>query len=382
MKECFAFEEIRDYLYCSLLYYLKYHAGISGLSKTALTTADLPGEAVAQALGVYAAGNHPEMSFRELVRAVWTTWMRQKGIRADVVTMLLGYEALRSQILDEFLSGKIRRKGGKHYVEPRLSSRYRQMIEHAGLLAAAERIEEYLIEPFGVKPAELELLGPYRMADAYADSLLMAERYQLPARESVIAANTDVVVRSGNGIEITVKARLLLRAEAGTVVVAHLPEPAFYFDPTWAGRNLEAIALSLYEGESADDLPVSQVMIRHLMSGQAVTRKQLRTSRLSLSLLHAVRGIQAELYLPQFLSGDLGRCRKCSAAFICLEHKEDPIEAAYPGTLSWSERVLAAVARLDKRVYPGLNELSLILGESGLSPQDLARFCDRKADEL
>ncbi len=380
MKEHFAFEEIQDYLSCSLLYYLKYRAKMESLSWAPLTTADLPGEAVAQALGVFATGQHPEMSFRELVRAVWATWMKQKRIGADTVTMLLGYEALRGQIMSEFLSGKIKKKGGKHYVEPRLSSRYRQMIEHAGLLAAAEQIEAHMLEPFGVSPAELELIGPYRMADAYADSLLMADRYPLPEREEVIAANTDVVAKSGAGIEITVRAKLLLQGGSGTTAVVHLDEPVFYFDATWAGRNLEAIALSLHDGQAHGVGDVSQVVVRHLMSGQAVARRQLRTSRLSLSLLHAARGIQADLYLPQFLSGDFTRCRKCPAAIVCLDQKEDPIEAAYPGTLSWSERVVLASEKAGMSGDPALRDLVQALAETAVSTQDLARFMSGRDD--
>jgi hypothetical protein len=380
VKERFAFEEIQDYLSCSLLYYLKYRAKAEPLAEAALTTADLPSEAVAQALGVYASGTHPEMSFPELVRAVWTTWMRQKGIGSDTLTMLLGYEALRSQIMGEFLSGKIKKKGGRRYIEPRLAARYRQMIEHAGLIAAAERIEDYLREPFGVAPAALERIGEYRMADAYADSLLMAERYPLPARGSVIGAGRKVVVRSGNGIEIAVMARLLLRGESGLLAVTHLPEPVFYFDPTWAGRSLEAIALSMYGGEAEGVGPVQQVLIRHLMSGQTVARRQLRTSRLSLSLLHAARGIQAELYLPQFLSGDLGRCRRCPAASLCLDREEDPIEAAYPGTLGWGERVTAAGEQMGIGEDPGLGDLVQILAGSALTPQDLARYMESRED--
>jgi len=381
MRERYTFEEIKDYLYCSLLYYLKHRARVERLGRISLTTADLPGAAVAQALGVYASGAHPEMSFPQLVQAVWATWMRQKGVGTDVVTMLLGYEALRSQIMGEFLSGKIKKKGGKRYIEPRLAARYRQMIEHAGLLAAAERIEDYLRKPLGVAPAELELIGAYRVADAYADSLLMAERYPLPARAAVIGANINVVVKSGNGIEISLRARLLLHGESGTTAVVHLPEPVFYFDPIWAGRNLEALALSLYEGEAEGVGPVSHVLIRHLMSGQTVTRRQLRTTRLSLSLLHAVRGIQAELYLPQFLSGDFGRCQKCPAASVCLDAKEDPIEAAYPGTLGWGERVMAAGQKVRSEGDPALIDLVQIVAESALTPQDLSRYLEnRKSD--
>jgi hypothetical protein len=381
MKTRFTLEEVQDYLYCSLLYYLKHRKGAAELNIPALTTADLPGEAINQALRVFSAGDHPQLSFRALVQAVWATWMKQKGIGADTITMLLGYESMRREILDQFLSGKITKRGGGRYTEPRLSTRYRQMTEHAGLQAVAARIEEQMLPRFQVASAELDLLGEYLIADAYADSLLMAARYPLPPREAIAAADEDITIRSRNNIQIQVKAHLLIKGKSGTIAVVAESEPAFYFNPTWAGRNLAAIALSLYDGAGHSEKPVHKILIRHLMSGKDVARKRLRTSRLSLALLHGVRGIQADLYLPQFLSGDLSRCRRCPAERICLDADEDPIEAAYPGTLAWSERVIMAAEKIGRHTDPAVGDLVRAIGQAGITAQDLTRFWEGRADE-
>ena len=379
MKELFTLEELQDYLYCSLLYYLKHREGAE-LNIPALTTAGLPGEAISQALRVFSAGEHPQLSFRALVQAVWATWMKQREIGSDTITMLLGYETLRGEILDQFLSGKIKKRGGRRYTEPRLSTRYRQMTEHAGLKAVAERIEEQMLPRFQIASAELDLLGPYPIADAYADSLLIAARYPLPPREAIVAVDENIIVRSRNNIQIQVKAHLLIKDKSGLIAVVAEAEPVFYFNTTWAGRNLAAIALSLYDGADRGVAPVQKVLIRHLMSGKDVARKSLRTSRLSFALLHGVRGIQADLYLPQFLSGDLSRCRQCPAERLCLDADADPIETAYPGTLSWSERVMAAGEKLGRSKDPSLLALAEILGQTALTPQELVRYMERSTN--
>ena len=81
--------EITDYLFCPLYFYLKHRDPVPGLQANSMSTTDLPGQAISQALQVYAGGKFPDMNFRQIVQAVWATWMNQKNVEKDAMTMIL-----------------------------------------------------------------------------------------------------------------------------------------------------------------------------------------------------------------------------------------------------------------------------------------------------
>jgi hypothetical protein len=60
----------------------------------------------------------------------------------------------------------------------------------------------------------------------------------------------------------------------------------------------------------------------------------------------ALRGIEAGIYTPQFLSGDLSRCRGCPAREICTPFLGDISEWFLPGEAEIARRVQQAIDRI------------------------------------
>jgi hypothetical protein len=110
-------QDIRDYLFCSLWFYLKRFApklltpdGEAGIHP--YTTLELPGLAFAQALALHATGRHPH-PFPVLADLVWQTWFVQKGVGDDLLQAARGYARLRNEILGQFTSGRIRKPAAR-----------------------------------------------------------------------------------------------------------------------------------------------------------------------------------------------------------------------------------------------------------------------------
>ena len=331
---------IQDYMYCPMLYYWQHDAqGRSIAEKVDIpvhTSRDLPKLVITSALKAWTSeeyGGHP---FFELARDVWRVWFAHYEIRPDVITMLERYAEERNVILDQFLTGKIRRNDGSQYVEPRLTNRYRDMLEMAGLSPIPLKLEEHLQPVFGVAKARLPKLGEYYVADAYCDSLLMAARYAPPAVTSIIALQEPVSINV-NGMQVEVVIDLLLEGADGLIAEVHDQAPIFYFDRRRARVDLRMVAIAA-AAEKWERGPLRLVRYRHFQSAQELDRKALRLSRLSFALATASRAIEGGIYLPAFLGGDLGRCMQCPAKEQCLGENEDVYEHYVPGLVPKGER--------------------------------------------
>jgi hypothetical protein len=116
--------------------------------------------------------------------------------------------------------------------------------------------------------------------------------------------------------------------------------------------------------------PVGKVIYRHLMSGKTIERKRMRTARLSFAFEAARRGIQARVFIPQFLSGDLSRCRGCRAQEVCITPQGDISEWFQPGGAALAKSVQEAVRRIGTVDRPTVRKILAAL-EVSILPLDL-----------
>jgi hypothetical protein len=346
-------QDIKDYLYCSLLYYLKRRpmplVDEAGGERflPAYTTLDLPGLAVSQALSVHATGEYHK-PFPDLVRLVWQAWFAQKGVGDDVAVSIQAYAKMRNKILEQFLSGKIRNPENKPYTEPRMTARYKGMLDASRLKALSGPIDEAALAKLGCIQGELAGMGPYPLAEAYADSVLMASRYEPPLPGMIYGVKTPTLVLLPNGSTLSATADLVLLEGERTVIEVHDAYPAFYYERGWVGRRLEVIA-ALEMGSADPDRPfpkVERVVYRHWLTGKTLERRRVRLARLVFSLDAARRGIEAGIFTPQFLSGDLSRCRGCRAREICIPASGDISEWFLPGEAEIARRVQQAIDQI------------------------------------
>lgn len=340
--------QVEDYLYCPLLYYLK-HECLEPLSLAERTTLELPRLAVQQALQAHASGKYAVYDLPTLVHNVWLAWFRQHKLGEDHVLALRGYQQARSEILDQFLSGHIRKRGNLRYQEPRASHRYKTMVRTAGLDALSLRIDESALPAMGIVRGELDQLnlGAYSLAEAYCDSLRMASSFAPFPAQAVLGVDVPAQADIGNGEFLRTTADLIINDGQACIVYVHDFSPLYVIDRTWIARRLPVLAAAVLHPLPGGPHfpPVEEVVYRHYLSGSEVHRKQLRASRLLWAVFMAKRGIQAAHYPPAFLSGDLSRCRRCVAQTVCLG-ADDVLEAVFPGGGQVARR--ARQARVDR----------------------------------
>jgi hypothetical protein len=85
---------------------------------------------------------------------------------------------------------------------------------------------------------------------------------------------------------------------------------------------------------------VGRVVYRHWMTGKMIERRQVRPARLGFAMEAARRGIEAGIFTPQFLSGDLSRCRACQAREVCIPASGDIAEWFLPGEAEFTPGLL------------------------------------------
>lgn len=323
-----SFQEMDDYLYCSMLYYLRHKTNLVE-EHPMRSTISLPKLAIQQALKIYNhSPEYQDQSWETLVDLVWQIWFREADIGDDVLQILRGYSDIRVQTLHGFYTGKIRKKNGGKYVEPRASRQYKNEIGKTGVVPRLETADNIALPKLGVSLGEITRLnlGRYGLGDAFADSLEMVRNMRFPISESIMGVDIEGEIDGGTQ-RIAVTADLLVETGQGLAAFVHDCSPfRFAPSPSWIPRRLDVIAMSGFELEDRPGEKIGQVVYRHLLSGTEITYHPRDLLRVAKSARMVAQGIEAEVYLPQFLSGDQGLCMSCDARAVCYDGKVDSWE--------------------------------------------------------
>jgi len=341
-------DQLRDYVYCSMLYYWKDVVGIRG-EKAPRTTLELASESVRQAWRIYA--DRPDTRMAEAVMMVWRTWLAREGVDGDdVLKGLAGYAQAMASILQGFESGRVRKADGSRYKQPRMSRQFTKIARSSGVPALAGELDRKLLPALRAVKVDHPLFGPYSVADAFTDSLRMAERLGTPAeapqREAILAVEAKVQVRVGGWV-LPAVADMLVIDDAGETppsVFVEVHDYEFGSAPLarTVGRDLRLIAavhMEPLEGGNLSFGAVSGVTYRHIRSGWTHRRRMAPGGRLTHVLEAALRGIQEGVYVPMFLT-DLSRCETCLMKTPCFNPGGlDALEALAPGLASRAQAV-------------------------------------------
>lgn len=374
-------DQLRDYVFCSLLFYWKYVMGVRG-EQARRTTLELPGEAVRQAWRVYA--RRPDTSLLEAVMIVWRAWLAQGGVdRDDVLKGLAGYAQVVTAILGGFRSGKVRKRDGSRYKEPRMSRKFKDMARSSGLPALAAELDRSLIPALAAEPAEHPLFGRYGVADAFTESLHMAERLsapgEAPARPAILGVEAPVQVRVEGWILPAVADMLVVDdpQESPPTVLVEVHDYDLARSPAanMVSRDLRVVAALHMEPSPGTGFSFGQVVgvtYRHIPSGWSHRRRFTSGGRLTHVLEAVLRGVREGVYVPMFLT-DLARCGACAMKAACFNPGGlDALEALAPGLAGRAEAVAGAVQAVAGRLKPG--ERRLLIGIlKGLAEELAAR---------
>jgi hypothetical protein len=328
MANSYTLDSIISYLFCPLLYYLQEvkPKGYFDIELQEFTHA-LPGKSLKTALKLYNSGNYSSDSFPNLVSAVWGNWIQADLLDPAIIPLLERYETGRNQILFSFFEGRIKKSDGSHYVEPRASRAFNSMLTKAGIIDIPIKVEKLLAGKNKYQNSKLRILGDYKFAYAYADALLMAKRYKAPALNQIVGVNVPKVMDLAFGVKIKFNLDICLEKN---IVETHDFSPLLVFNNRIARMDIRMLAAIYEQGEG-------KVVFRHFMSNRTLIRKAGRATRLIQTVSHVIRGIQAGIFIPQFLLGDDSKCVDCIAQNICLG-KDQLLEHIFPGNVSWLEQ--------------------------------------------
>ena len=331
-------QEIQDYLFCSLWFYLKHRPSPlvdeDGKEHTVPTysTLDLPGLAITQALDAYASGSYPE-PFPELVRFIWEAWFQEKGVGDDVLKSIQAYAGIRNEILAQFTGGKITNRDHKPYTEPRMTLRYKEMMENAGLAGLVGPIDAAALEKMGCVAAEMAGIGPYPLADAYADTLFMASRFAPPPPQAIYGLHVRTVIPLSNHQAISATADLVILGRDTAIIEVHDFFPAFRWERAWVGRRLDVIAgLSMTAADPERPFPkVEKVVYRHFLSGKTLERRSVRQARLVFALEAVEAWDRSRDLHPRVLIRGPDPLPAVPGPGICIPASGDILEWFLPG---------------------------------------------------
>ena len=371
-------EQLRDYVYCSMLFYWKHLVGIRG-EKPPRTTLELAGESMRQAWRIYA--DRPGTRMAEAVMMVWRTWLAREGVDGDdVLKGLAGYAQAMAGILRGFESGKVRKADGSRYKQPRMSHQFAKIARSSGMPALAAELDRKLLPALKAAKVDHPQFGPYSVADAFTDSLRMGERLNSPAEaprpEAILAVDAQVQVRVGGWVLPAVADMLVIddAAQKPPSVFVEVHDYDLGSAPLarTVSRDLRMIAALHMEPLEDGDVvfgAVSGVTYRHIRSGWTHRRRMAPGGRLTPVLEAALRGIQEAVYVPMFLT-DLGRCETCAMKTSCFNPGGlDALEALAPGLASRAQAV-------------GESVRAVVAGLSGGERKQLLGVLRRLTDEL
>jgi len=374
-------EDITDYLYCPFKYYLKKMGQLPAVAKSMQidlksaglmrSTTVLPGRILSEALSLLASGKYGA-DLDGITRALWRSWLLSNpNVHQETVKAMMLYGEARNKILQPYFSGERLTRERKKYVEPRMSNSFKREMKDAHLPELAVRVDNELLEAIHYSQGELQKLGAYRVSDAFADSLIMAERFPHIEPAQIVAANEYRKVTLESGRQISFRIDVLYKQGGHCVLEVHDPHPAFVSQNIWSTRDIRSILGSFFLESNGDKNDI--LLHRHLISGKSKTLRNLRTARAILGVEYVLNGIFNDVFYPAFLSGDLNRCRECPARSVCLSG--DVANWVLPGVETSGERLRLAVAmlkgiKLDKTT---LDELERALQATHALPTGVLR---------
>ena len=101
-------------------------------------------------------------------------------------------------------SGRVRKADGSRYKQPKMSRQFTKITRSSGLPALAAELDRKLVPALHVVKVDHPLFGPYSVADAFADSLRMADRLgrpgEAPVQGAILAVEAAVQVRVGGWV--------------------------------------------------------------------------------------------------------------------------------------------------------------------------------------
>lgn len=376
--------DIQDYLFCPVLFYVKKCKAFllprmdqrlqKNMARLGGTSLDLPEMAVNQALQLYAE-NKPEITLVEALGRTWLSWLEGASAPQGLWRQLLVYADVRNNmILRPFFRGEILTRKRARYLEPRSSARYRSMMVNNKLTHLAENIDRQVLQGLHVVAGELPGVGAYPVAEAFADSLLMVEGYMLQRSGDLRIVNKQVPVNMHNQAKVLFQVQLAYQQNEQWVIEVLDCQPGFVFPKKTVYRDMRV----LLAGIALDSLPGGRggsVVYRHLMSGEKVLCRDLRTSHAVLIVESILRSIENDIYLPAFLRGGGEACRTCPACEVC-SGSGDILEWLLPGLQDAGLRLKTMAGMLDEKVVDKavLGELLKVCEQGRAVPTALLRL--------
>jgi len=288
-------------------------------------------------------GKEQKYNFGQSLGLVWKRWLDGWQIDAGIAKALVDYHQRRRSILSRFEDGQITNREGKRYKRPMWTRFWREMAESSGLTSLRKSIDS---QQRKIGLGELTITddeyyqAPIGLADAFANSMDIANKLELPERESVVGVNVPMIVELPS-VRMLCRADLVTREGVSKrrgrprkdggepAKIIKLGYEQFLFDevlppPYSLARDLRVLALGQAVPDGldfgSDKTAVEAVTVRHLFSGerQDFHPKIGDGSDLLESLARAViTGVRGGTYVPRMVCG-WKACGDCEYRILCF----------------------------------------------------------------
>jgi hypothetical protein len=283
-----------------------------------------------------------EMSFGQSLGLVWKRWLDVWALGEVVTRMLVDYHQRRRALLRRFEDGSITDRDGKRYRRPKWSRYWREMCDTSGVTTLRRQIDAHQ-DKVGMATLEMtdeeSYFAPLGLADAFADSMDIANRLQLPEPGSVVGVGVPMVVDLPS-TELHLTADLVRQVgrsrrvgrpssddpERGTVRKVECTLMLFdeMIPPPYSlARDLRVLALGQakpVEGQDGQgETLVEAVNVLHMASGQQQAfRPRLGDGAEILESLArgVITGIRGGAYIPRMVCG-WQACGDCEYRMLC-----------------------------------------------------------------
>lgn len=265
-----------------------------------------------------------------LLRSLAVTWQQKLlewGCEREVWDPLVKFAVTRAELLEPFLSKRVRKPDGTPYKAPEMSAEYKRQARKAALPQMEDKLNDRLVDV----PVLVD--ENYTVVDAFSDCVEVVTRNEWPVPEgAVMGVGLPFEVRLTDGVILQGVADLVVEVGNGKVdIEIHDYDHPVCLPTTALRRDLRVTAVSQARSERWNG--VRRVLYRHLRSGTKVSiHHPPGTGRLLTAAIGAAAGIRHRVYVPR-LAVQSRRCLTCPFYALC-SGKHDVLDALDPTLLA------------------------------------------------
>ncbi len=346
LKPTLELEDVRDWAYCPLRVWWRHKGLASDIVRFGgnRTGESLVRESIRSAIRLYYRNirKQPDFSFGESLGLIWRYWLDAWELSGALTSQLVEYHQRRRTLLKRFEERSFKAQDGMDGRDSIMKRAWREDAITNGLLNLRKKIDRHqeAIGMVGINARDDDTRqSPIGFADAFSNSMDMAEQIHLPDPSRVLGVGVPMVVDLPT---VTLKCRADIVQElersrgvgrpskdpCSNVYTQKLETTVFLFNEILSSLNSLAMDIRILAFKWAKLAPdrftgrniVKRVSLYHLPSGESQEfSPRIRDGLNYLDALSrsVIVGIRYGLYVPRWIRG-WHMCGDCEYRIHCF----------------------------------------------------------------